>query len=84
MGYSPSTDRAAVLHAHPIYFITSALLLARLLSHLSLRPHNTGAAVDGYLPASMIDDLAAWGDEFTDLEDGGDTEDNNDQEGVCL
>lgn len=83
MGYIPSTDRASVLYAHPDYFIQAATLLERLLRSLSAQPQDQGVVMIGFVPADIADDLAPWGEEFTDLEIDSDLEDSNDREEVA-
>jgi hypothetical protein len=75
-----SSDRATLLHAHPLIFIEAAKLLERLLPLLHAAKHGRKVRIDGTVPPALADDLAAWGAELTDMEDGADDEPETDSE----
>jgi hypothetical protein len=67
-------DRAVLLHANPHVFIEAAVLLERLLPALHAATQGRKVHLAGVIPADLADDLAAWGADLTDLEDGADAE----------
>lgn len=80
MGYVPLADRAAVLHAHPLYFIQAAKLLESIVSGLTAYPQNGRVMLFGHVPLSIADALSEWGADLAEIETDADLEDCGDRE----
>lgn len=81
MGYVPLADRAAVLHAHPVYFIQAAKLLESIVSGLTAYPQQGRVMLFGHVPPAIADALSEWGSDLADIEADSDLEDGADREG---
>lgn len=69
-----ASDRAHLLHANPHLFIDAAKLLERLLPALHAAAQGRKVHLAGVIPPDLADDLAAWGADLADYEDGHDAE----------
>lgn len=76
----PASDRALLLHAHPHHFIDAARLLEQLLPLLHAAGDGKAVRLDGRISPWLADQLAAWGADLTDLEDGHDAEEDQPHE----